>query len=164
MFKRTLVWVICSQMCWQACSQEALVSTQSLSPDTALRVARAALDACRKQGYQVSVAVVDRSGIEQVLLRDRFAGLHTVRVATDKAWTAASFRNTTAQLALETQAGKPMSGMRNLPRFMAVAGGLPLEVNGALVGAIGVSGAPGGDADSSCALIGQKIVSELLEF
>lgn len=156
-----LACALTSLACW---GQEAAYSTRSLTPETALHAAQAALEACRKQGFQVSVAVVDRAGITQVLLRDRFAGTHTVEVATDKAWTAASFRNTTAQLMQETQAGKLMSGMRNLPRFMAVAGGMPLESGGALVGAIGVSGAPGGDADASCALAGLKAVTEALEF
>src|SRR5690606_27617871 len=65
---------------------------RALTADTALKAARAALDACRKAGYQVGVAVTDRSGVLQVFLRDRFAGAHTVQVAADKAWTAASFR------------------------------------------------------------------------
>jgi uncharacterized protein GlcG (DUF336 family) len=159
--KTSLMLALASLQVW---GQETVYSTPNLTPETALRAAQAAMDACRKHGYLVSVAVVDRSGITQAFLRDRFAGVHTVTVATDKAWTAASFRNTTAQLMLETQAGKPMSGMRNLPRFMAVAGGVPLESAGALVGAIGVSGAPGGDADASCALEGQKAVLDVLDF
>jgi uncharacterized protein GlcG (DUF336 family) len=90
-----------------------------MTPETALAAARAALAECRKQGYQVAVAVVDRAGLTQVLLRDRFAGAHTVDVATNKAWTAASFRTPTADLARETQPGQAMSGLRNLPRFLA---------------------------------------------
>ena len=101
--------------------------TRSLTPETALAAARAAQDACRKQGYQVAVAVSDRAGTPQVLLRDRYAGPHTIEVATDKAWTAASFRTSTAALAVDTQAGRPMSGLRNIPRFLAVGGGRPIE-------------------------------------
>ncbi len=145
-------------------AQQAVYSQPALRPEAALQAALAAQQACRQQGFQVSVAVVDRAGIPQELLRDRIAGVHTVQVASDKAWTAASFHNSTAQLALETQAGKAMSGMRNLPRFMAVAGGLPLESAGALVGAIGVSGAPGGDADARCAQAGLDAVAEALAF
>ena len=61
------------------------------------------------------IAVVDRSGLTQVLLRDRFAGPHTVPVATDKAWTAASFRTASGALGEETQPGKPMSALRAPP-------------------------------------------------
>jgi hypothetical protein len=77
----------------------------------ALSAAQAALAQCRKAGYQVAVAVVDRSGVLQVQLRDRFASVHTVDAATQKAWSAASFRMPTANLATETQPGKPMSGL-----------------------------------------------------
>ena len=99
----------------------------------------------------------------QVLLRDRYAGAHTVDIAPQKAWTAASFRMSTAALAAETQAGKPMSGIRNAPRLMAIAGGQVIEASGMVVGAIGVSGAPGGEADDACALAGVKAVAEAIE-
>ena len=69
-----------------------LFSTQQLTPETALVAARAALAHCRAAGHQVAVAVTDRSGQVQVLLRDRFAGAHTLDIAPRKAWTAASFR------------------------------------------------------------------------
>lgn len=145
-------------------AQQASFQTKSLTPETALVAARAALDSCRKQGFQVAVAVTDRSGITQVLLRDRFAGAHTVQVASDKAWTAASFRTPTTALAQETQPGRPMSGLRNLPRFMAAGGGLVIEAGGSVFGAIGVSGAPGGDADDACAQAGIKAIADAIEF
>ena len=116
------------------------------------------------QGFQVAVAVTERSGLVQVLLRDRFAGPHTIEVAANKAWTAASFRTATKELALETQAGKPGSGLRSQPRFLAVGGGLVIEAGGNLLGAIGVSGGPGGDADEGCANAGIKAISDAIEF
>ncbi|TRZ56592.1 MAG: heme-binding protein [Rhodocyclaceae bacterium] len=145
-------------------AQEAVFQTKSLTPETALAAAQAALESCRKQGYQVAVAVVDRAGITQVLLRDRFAGAHTIEVATNKAWTAASFRTSTISLAAETQAGKPMSGLRGLPRFLAAGGGIVIEGGGTFLGGIGVSGGPGGEADAGCAEAGLKAISDALEF
>lgn len=145
-------------------AQEALFQTKSLTPETALAAAKAALESCRKQGYQVGVAVVDRAGVAQVVLRDRFAGAHTVEVAVNKAWTAASFRTSTSALAAETQPGRPMSGLRNFPRFLAAGGGLAIEGGGSTFGAIGVSGAPGGDADEACAKAGIKAISDAIEF
>lgn len=138
-------------------------SVKLMTPETALDAARAAFADCRRQGYQVSVAVVDRFGIVQVLLRDRFAGAHTVGVATDKAWTAASFRIATAALGEETQPGKPMSALRAHPRVLAAGGGLVIESGGSVLGAIGVSGAPGGDADDSCARAGIRAITDALE-
>ena len=141
----------------------AVFSSLQMTPETALLAAQAALDSCRRAGFQVSVAVVDRSGQLQVLLRDRFAGPHTLDVAPQKAWTAASFRIPTAALAVETQAGRPMSGIRSAPRVMAIGGGQVIEASGQAVGAIGVSGAPGGEADDACALAGVKAVTALIE-
>ena len=145
-------------------AQQGVFETKSMTPETALRAARAALEHCSKAGYQVSVAVADRAGLPQVLLRDRFAGAHTIRIAIDKAWTAASFKIPTAVVAKETQPGAPMSGLRNQPRVVAVGGGQPIEASGSLLGAIGVSGAPGGDADDACAAAGIKAIAEAIEF
>jgi len=147
-----------------AFAEQAVFETKSLTPETALVAAKAALESCRKQGYQVTVAVVDRSGLAQILIRDRFAGAHTVDVATNKAWTAASFRTSSMSMGEETQPGKPMSGIRSLPRFLGAGGGLVIEGGGMFYGGIGVSGAPGGEADESCAKAGLKAISDAIEF
>ncbi len=145
-------------------AQDATFQTKSLTPETALLAAKAAMESCRKKGYQVAVAVVDRSGLTQVLLRDRFAGPHTVDVATNKAWTASSMRMSTIAFGLETQAGKPMSGLRSHPRVMAAGGGVVIEGGGSIFGGIGVSGGPGGEADEACAMAGIKAIADALEF
>ena len=139
-----------------ALAQQATFETRSLTPETALVAARAALESCRKAGYQVAVAVVDRAGLPQVLLRDRFASAHTVRVSIDKAWTSASFKIPSAALAKETQAGMPMSGLRSSPRVLAIGGAPPPS--------IGVSGAPGGEADEACAAAGIKAIADAVGF
>ena len=113
-----------------------------MTPESAVSAASEALAFCRKQGYQVTVAVVDRTGLLKALVRDRFARAHTVDVATNKVWTAASFKLAIAAFANETQAGKPMSGLRHHPRVLAAGGGMIIEGGGMLLGAIGVSGAP----------------------
>lgn len=138
-------------------------SVKLMTPETALAAAQAAFADCRRQNFQVSVAVVDRFGILQVLLRDRFAGAHTVSVASDKAWTAASFREASGALGELTQSGKPMSALRDHPRVLAAGGGLVIESGGSLLGAIGVSGGPGGEADESCARAGIRAITDALE-
>lgn len=145
-------------------AQQATFETRSLTPESALSAARAALEHCRKAGYQIAVAVVDRAGVAQVLLRDRFAGPHTADVALDKAWTAATFKVPTTTLANETQSGKGLSGLRSHSRVLAVAGGRPIEAAGSLVGAIGVSGAPSGEADDACAVAGLEAIADALNF
>lgn len=161
--KLRVVSLIAVLLAGQAWAQEAVFQTKTLTPEAALKAAQVALEACRKQGYQIAVAVTDRNGLVQVLLRDRFAGPHTPTVAMDKAWTAASFKTSTLDLARDTQPGKPMSGLRNLPRFIAAGGGLMIEGGGTLVGAIGVSGGPGGEADEACARAGLKAIADALE-
>jgi uncharacterized protein GlcG (DUF336 family) len=142
---------------------QATFSVRVLTPETALKAAQAALAKCRAGGYQATVAVADRMGVVQVLLRDRFAGPHTVDLASAKAYTAASFRTNTTELAEATQPGRPQSGIRNRPGVAAVGGGLTIEAGGALLGAIGVSGAPGGREDDACAAAGVAAIREDIE-
>ena len=108
-------------------AQEAVVSYKSLSPELALDLARATQADCRKRGFQVTVAVVDRFGVTQVLLRDRFAGPHTVATASGKAWTAASFRTSTSELIAISQPGMMQAGIRNRPGAVIIGGGLTVE-------------------------------------
>jgi len=138
-------------------------AVRHLLPETAMKATRAALEDCRKRGYQVSAAVVDRSGVAQALLRDRFAGPHTPSTAIGKGWTAISFRTNTQEFAAETQAGKPSSGIRQLPNVVAVGGGVLIEAGGSIVGAIGVSGAPTGEADEQCAKAGIAAIRDDIE-
>ena len=135
----------------------------TLSTGAALTAARAAFDRCSKDGYTVAVAVVDRGGQALAVLRDPLAGAHTVPTAIGKASTAVSFRMETTDLARETQAGRPQSGLRELPGVVAAGGGMPIRAKGSLVGGIGVSGAPGGDADDACAKAGIAAISDALE-
>lgn len=138
-------------------------SVRHLLPETAMKATRAALEDCRKRGYQVSVAVVDRSGVSQAMMRDRFAGAHTPSTAIGKGWTAVSFRTNTLEFAVETQAGKASSGIRQLPNVVAVGGGVLIEAGGSIVGAIGVSGAPTGEADELCAKAGLAAIRDDIE-
>ncbi len=156
---------LCTLRCGMAATaQDASFSVKLLAPETALTAAQAALLKCRNAGHQVAVAVVDRFGTLQVLLRDRYAGAHTVEFATQKAWTAASFKMATSVLAEQTQAGKPMSGVRTNVHVMAAGGGQTIEAGGSLLGGIGVSGAPGGEADEACALAGIAAIADAIEF
>ena len=147
-----------------ASAQDSTHSVKQLTPETALKAAQAALAKCRGSGFQIAVAVVDRGGNTQALIRDRFAGPHTIEFSQNKAWTAVTFKTSTLELAKLTQAGQPMSGLRGVPRFAAIGGGLTIEAGGSLLGGIGVSGAPSGEADEVCAAAGIKAIADSLEF
>lgn len=150
--------------CLCAPAQEALVTHKVMNPETALDLARAALADCRQRGYQVAVAVVDRFGVTQVVLRDRFAGPHTIASATGKAWTAVSFRTNTGDLVTSTQPGMPQAAARGIPGVVVLGGGMVVQAGGSLVGAIGVSGAPGGEADEACAKAGIAAIQDRIDF
>ena len=145
-------------------SEEALVSFKVLSPAVALELAQATLEACRNQGYQVAVAVVDRFGTTQVILRDRYAGPHTPETARRKAWTAISFRTDTLEMTRLTQAGQEQSGVRQVTGALMIGGGVPVEAAGSLVAGVGVSGAPGGPADDACARAGIEAIEDKIAF
>ena len=133
-WRRRAAYTACSmlsRLAFPAASQEETFWLKSMTPEAAaVLAAHAPLAHCHKQGCQVTVAVVDRSGLLQALVRDRFAGAHTVEAATNKAWTAASFKLATAALAQETQAGKPMSGSRAHRMCWRRGGGCPLKLAG----------------------------------
>jgi uncharacterized protein GlcG (DUF336 family) len=146
-----------------AAADEATFTTRNLTTETALKAAQGALQKCRGEGFQVTVAVVDRSGVTQVILRDRFASPFSVDAAQRKAVTAANFKMATSDLDRELQPGRPTAGIRNMPSVAAIAGVVPFEAAGSLVGAIGVSGAPGPANDERCAHAGIKSIAEDLE-
>ena len=143
---------------------DGMASFEFLTPDTALRLAEATLDACREQGFQVGVAVVDRFGLPQVIIRDRFAGPHTVETSTRKAWTAVSFRTDTLALDELTRPGEPSAGIREISEALPLGGGVPIESAGSIVGGVGVSGAPSPAEDHACAEVGLEEIADILNF
>jgi len=142
---------------------DASYTIKLMTPETALKAALAGMKECRGLGYQVAIAVVDRTGQTQVVLRDRFAGMHTIEAATNKAWTAVSFKTNTSQFAENTQSGKESSGIRHIQKVLAIGGGMMVDAGGNLYGAIGVSGAPSGEADDKCTKAAISSIIEDLE-
>jgi len=152
------------------CADEApaTYTFRTLSLESASKAAWSAIEDCRKRGYSVAVAVIDRGGNVQVSLRDRFAGPHTPETAFRKAWTANSFRQSTAELAAMHREGHIPSQVQHNPGALLVGGGLTIETQGQLIGGIGVSGAPPGRSerdsiDGACAQAGIEAILPALE-
>ena len=123
--------------------------------EMAQKAANAALAKCIADGYRVSVAIVARSGSTKVLIKGDGSGPHTVGSSTGKAFTSASMGQPTAKLAALIKDKPFLDGLRDMdPRMVILGGGLPIILNGALVGGIGVGGAPGGNLDAACAKAG----------
>ena len=143
----------------------AFVTFQSLKPEVALQMAQAAMEDCREKGTQIGVTVVDRFGMPQVFLRDRFAGPHVYETAFRKAWTAISFRGSTLELDEVSQPGQRPYGLRHLSQALPLGGGLPvLNGEGSIVAGIGVSGAPSPEIDDECAAAGIAAVEDQIAF
>jgi uncharacterized protein GlcG (DUF336 family) len=143
---------------------EVLFVSKSLTPEAALVVSQAALESCRKEGMQVSVAVVDGGGNIQVVLRDKFAGITTPDAAILKAKTSVSFRMATTAFSDAVNSNSEVSGIKQLPGILVLGGGITIQASGSMVGAVGVAGAPNGKLDEKCAMAGVEAIQELLEF
>lgn len=145
-------------------ADEGLITFKSMTLETATKAAMAAVQACRTGGFQVTVAVVDRGGNLQVLLRDRYAGPLTPATAEGKARTAVSFRTNTLELVEATAAGAPQAGARHIPGAIMLGGGVVIEAAGTIIGGIGVSGAPSGRNDDACAHQGIDAIADSISF
>lgn len=116
---------------------------------------QASLDACKKDGYKVSVSVVDRAGVLRAMARADGAGPHTVDSSRKKAYTAASLRRPTTELAELINRVPTLQALREMSdQVLILGGGLPIEIGGEVVGGIGVGGAPGAHLDDACAQAG----------
>jgi uncharacterized protein GlcG (DUF336 family) len=145
-----------------AAAEPDVLTYKQMSLDLARDLARVTVDTCRKQGYQVSVVVVDRSGTPQVVMRDNFASGASVEIAQRKAGavvlsgvSSADLRRNRADIRAE---------LNEIRGVLLLGGGLPITSGGSLLGAIGVAGAPGSEKDEACAAAGIKSVQERLEF
>jgi uncharacterized protein GlcG (DUF336 family) len=116
---------------------------------------QASLDACNKDGYRVSVSIVDRAGVLRAMARADGAGPHTVDSSKKKAYTASSLRRSTTDLAELINTVPTLQALREVnDQILMLGGGLPIEVGGEIVGGIGVGGAPGAHLDDACAQAG----------
>jgi uncharacterized protein GlcG (DUF336 family) len=135
-----------------------MVSVKRLAADMAVKVAQGAVEACREKGIQIAATVVDREGTVQVTLRDTIAAPITVPISRMKAFTAVNFNAATSALG-----GRADSPIGRVDGLVMSAGGVPIQVGGALVAGVGVSGAPSGETDEECAQAGVGAVMEDLE-
>lgn len=144
-----------------AASAQSVVTASQLSVGVANGIAMAALEQCRNDGFRVSVAIVDRAGNTQVLLKDNGAGPHTPDTARRKAYTSASFGITSAEFAKRVS-NPGAATLKDISGVIALAGAVPIRIGKELVGGIGIGGAPGGDKDEACANAAlEKFASQL---
>ena len=140
--------------------QPLLVDIKRMSLDTALKLAKATIEACRKERVQVAVTVVDRGGHPQVVLRDVLAQDLTLEISKQKAYTAMTFNSATSDL--EGRFKSPFS-IGKVQGIVISAGGVPINAGGNIIGGVGVIGAPSGETDDKCAKAGLDAIIDDLE-
>jgi uncharacterized protein GlcG (DUF336 family) len=138
-----------------------LIERKDLSLEIAKTIAEAALESCKAKGYAVSVVVLDRGGDTMVALRGDNAGPHTMENARRKAYTARTFRMTTAEFVKEMATRPVRREQTTLPGVIAIDGGVPVKVGNDVIGGVGLSGSPG--VDEPCVMAGLDKVKDQLK-
>jgi uncharacterized protein GlcG (DUF336 family) len=138
-----------------------LLSEKALSATMAMAIAQTALETCTKQGYHVSVHVLGRNGEILVAVRGDNAPPHTMENSQRKAYTARTFRIPSGEFAQRVKDNPTLSAV-HLTGIIAAQGALPIKVGDEVIGAVGVSGAPGGEKDEACAKAGIDKVADQL--
>lgn len=139
-----------------------VVSNKSIGMELARDLASETISACRKDGYHVSAVVVDRFGLMRAALRDDLASRFTLEIAERKAnmtvmaWTdSGAFKAARADIRQE---------LNHIDGLIVMEGGVKIVAGGHNIGAIGVSGAPGGDKDAACAGKALEALADRIEF
>lgn len=139
-----------------------VVTDKSIGMDLARDIANEAIQACRKDGYHVSAVVVDRHGLVRAALRDDLAARFTLEISERKAnlavmaWTdSGQFKKARADIRPE---------LNHIDGLIVMEGGVKIVAGGYNIGAVGVSGAPGGEKDAACAKKALKKLNERIEF
>ena len=157
----TIVSAVVSFVAFTGSAHAQLVTHKDLSVNTAVTIAQTAVQTCKAQGYNVSAHVLGRSGEVLVAMRGDDTGPHTLENSMKKAWTARVQRAPSVNFANAVKMN-PTVGAIHLTNMVPAQGGLPIMVGEDVIGAVGVSGAPGGDKDEACAKSGiDKISAEL---
>ena len=139
---------------------QTLITQRGLSVNAALELATATLERCRADGFKVTVTVLNQHARTAVVLSEDGVNPHTLENSQRKAYTAFTTRTPSGEMAKRPQPG--LSGFMLLDKITPIEGGLPIFAGKDLVGAVGVSGAPGGDKDAACAQAGiEKIAKGL---
>jgi uncharacterized protein GlcG (DUF336 family) len=138
------------------------VSVRTIGVELAKDIAFESVKACRKQGFQVSAVVVDRNGLVQAALRDDLASRFTLQIAEEKANSVILSGINSGEFRKAREDIRPE--LNHMKGIIIMQGALPIEIAGSRIGAIGVSGAPGGHLDERCAQQALDTLVERLEF
>jgi uncharacterized protein GlcG (DUF336 family) len=140
---------------------QTLVVQKALSNEAALAVVQGALDKCHADGYRVSLSLLDSSGLVKIQVRGDGTGPHTLENSRRKAYTALTFKRSSGETAKAWAVATTPPPV--IEGTVGAQGGLPIKAGNEVIGAIGISGAPGGEKDESCAAAGIAKIADLLK-
>jgi uncharacterized protein GlcG (DUF336 family) len=144
------------------CASSAQVQTQrDITWKLGLAIAEGAIEECAKTNVGISVAVVDRAGRVRIFIASNDPSPHNFELARRKAYTARTFRRPTLEWAERTKDGSELAPQRQLADVIALGGGVPINVGGDTIGAVGVSGSSQ-TGDDACARAGIAKVADQL--
>jgi uncharacterized protein GlcG (DUF336 family) len=139
-----------------------MLNRKDLSASMAMTIAQTSLEACKANGYNVSVTVVGRNGEILVHVRGDNTGPHTMENSMRKAYTSRTFRVPSGDMVTRLK-NDPTLGLIHLNNVIANQGALPIKVGDEVVGGVGASGAPGGEKDEACVKAGIDKVADQLK-
>jgi uncharacterized protein GlcG (DUF336 family) len=135
---------------------------KNMSMGLALAIIQGTLEQCTKDGYKVSVTIVDKSGAVAAQIRGDGTSPHTMEFSRLKAYTA-RIRNQTSLATMKELEDPARAPLRQIPGLVGVGGGVPIRAGTEVIGGVGVSGAPGGEKDEACANAGLAKVADALK-
>ena len=159
---RTLLSITLLAASLPAYAQTDVVPVKQIGLELARDIAMGSIEACRQSGYNVSAVVLDRAGNVQAALRDTLAARHTLEIAERKAGMSIMSGTESGEFRAARSDIRPE--LNHIDGLIVMDGALPIRAAGSLLGAVGVSGAPGGEKDAACAAAALKKVEERLEF
>ncbi|MBI4251182.1 MAG: heme-binding protein [Candidatus Tectomicrobia bacterium] len=145
-----------------AAPASAQMAVKDISLKAAQELANATLEDCAKKGFRVAVTVVDRDGRVKLIIRGDGTGPHTLSTSRRKAFTALTFKATTIATVERVARNPGAANLKDISGVLLLGGGVPIKIGSEVVGAVGVSGAPGGDKDEACAMVGLKKIEGML--
>ena len=143
-------------------SAQAPLTEKNVSMGLSLAIIEGALEQCTKDGYKVSVTIVDKAGNVAASVRGDGTGPHTMEFSRLKAYTART-RNQTSLQTMKLLEDPANAFIRQIPNVVGVGGGVPIRVGTEVIGGVSVSGAPGGEKDEVCANAGIAKVADALK-
>ena len=161
--KPFLLSPLCAVLLAAEVQAQSLLPTHRIAANLANQAVAAAVAKCASQGYAETAVLVDADGVQQAVLRGDRAGAHTLDSAFSKAFTAASFKTATSALVERSKSNPALANLFKLPHLLLLGGGIVIKIGDEVVGAIGASGAPGGNLDDACAQAGFDTIKDQLK-